>query len=314
MARPRKTGLDYFPHDCHALDDDKLSVLMAEFGNDAYVWWFGLLEWLYAGGRPFFPLQDRFTVASLARKSRVSEPRWRKILCRAALLGMVVSSPESVTSPNIVATLSSATAERDRKRELRGGLSPTNTGTNHGQTTSQTQGQTPAVSVTKERKVKEIKGITPLSPCGDSSPSTPSKPARSEVLDLDNQPTGVMLSEPERAKLIEAFGLPGFQDRAMNLSLYMRSKGVRYKSHYATLLHWERMESKRRPLPGGNGPQRFEAAGRGPPGNGSAANDVMRNEIAEIRAAADAQVMREHPELFPEAAKTQDVVHDATVA
>ena len=54
----------------------------------------------------------------------------------------------------------------------------------------------------------------------------------------------VHLSNDEKAKLIEKFGNEGFKDRVEKLSLYIESKGDKYKSHYATILNWERMESQ----------------------------------------------------------------------
>ena len=55
----------------------------------------------------------------------------------------------------------------------------------------------------------------------------------------------VHLSDIEKGKLIEQFGEDGFKDRVEKLSLYIESKGDKYKSHYATILNWERMGEQR---------------------------------------------------------------------
>ena len=50
----------------------------------------------------------------------------------------------------------------------------------------------------------------------------------------------VKLKPDEHQKLVELFGQPGADERIQNLSLYIQSKGDKYKSHYATILNWER--------------------------------------------------------------------------
>ena len=55
----------------------------------------------------------------------------------------------------------------------------------------------------------------------------------------------VLLTDEERAKLTERFGEKDAMARIENLSSAIASKGYRYKSHYATILTWERMDEKR---------------------------------------------------------------------
>lgn len=50
----------------------------------------------------------------------------------------------------------------------------------------------------------------------------------------------VHLLAEEHQKLVTQFGATGTQERIENLSSYIASKGAKYKSHYATLLVWER--------------------------------------------------------------------------
>ena len=44
MARPRKQGLTYFPHDTDACNDEKIHALMALYGAEGYAFYFILLE------------------------------------------------------------------------------------------------------------------------------------------------------------------------------------------------------------------------------------------------------------------------------
>lgn len=51
MARPRKTGMDYFPHDCNASTDEKLERLELRYPNGVgYAWYFKALERIYRTG------------------------------------------------------------------------------------------------------------------------------------------------------------------------------------------------------------------------------------------------------------------------
>jgi hypothetical protein len=49
----------------------------------------------------------------------------------------------------------------------------------------------------------------------------------------------VYLSDVEYDKLLTQFGEEGTKERILKLSLYIKSKGKKYKSHYATILIWE---------------------------------------------------------------------------
>lgn len=54
----------------------------------------------------------------------------------------------------------------------------------------------------------------------------------------------VLLADEEYQKLVDAFGVDGTEARIQKLSEGIASKGYRYKSHYATILTWERMDQK----------------------------------------------------------------------
>ncbi len=50
----------------------------------------------------------------------------------------------------------------------------------------------------------------------------------------------VFLTVEEYKKLIDSFGISGADGRIENLNDYIGSKGAKYKSHYHTILSWER--------------------------------------------------------------------------
>jgi hypothetical protein len=53
-------------------------------------------------------------------------------------------------------------------------------------------------------------------------------------------PEFVYLAEGEHKKLIEQFGDAGTKERIERLNIYLGSTGKTYKSHYYTILNWER--------------------------------------------------------------------------
>lgn len=72
-----------------------------------------------------------------------------------------------------------------------------------------------------------------------------------DILTIDVKPKkygdfqNVKLSDDEYQKLIEQFGESGTAEKITNLSLYLKSKGDKYKSHYATILSWSRKDGKK---------------------------------------------------------------------
>ena len=66
-----------------------------------------------------------------------------------------------------------------------------------------------------------------------SSPKKKTKEKKNIYLDF------VSLTDQEHKKLIDKFGEPGTQTRIEKLNNYIGSKGIKYKSHYHTILNWE---------------------------------------------------------------------------
>lgn len=83
MARPRKEGLDYFPHDTDAVNDEKLELLMAAFGPEGYAFYFILLERIYRTPTFSLNVSDAETRQILARKIGVEIERFEEMLAFA---------------------------------------------------------------------------------------------------------------------------------------------------------------------------------------------------------------------------------------
>lgn len=77
----------------------------------------------------------------------------------------------------------------------------------------------------------------------------------------------VTLTADEYSRLVERFGEESTKDRITSLSLYKQSKGAKYKSDYATILNWDRMEQKR-----------LEASGKKPIGESKKAGVTSEHE------------------------------------
>lgn len=56
----------------------------------------------------------------------------------------------------------------------------------------------------------------------------------------------IFLKQEEYDKLVERFGREGTDSRLTKLSLYVLSKGVKYKSHYHTILSWEHSDEEKK--------------------------------------------------------------------
>jgi hypothetical protein len=88
MARPPKSGLDYFPHDTDASSDDKLEALQLLYGNDGYAFYFKLCERFYNSENAELNISDAKTIQILCRKHLLMVPeKFSEILATALKFG-----------------------------------------------------------------------------------------------------------------------------------------------------------------------------------------------------------------------------------
>ena len=87
MARPQKEGLDYFPHDTDAVNDEKLEALRALYGNDGYAFFFILLERIYRSPNAEIDISDAETLQILARKVSVTQQLFSEMMQTALKWG-----------------------------------------------------------------------------------------------------------------------------------------------------------------------------------------------------------------------------------
>ncbi|RJU65931.1 replisome organizer [Coprococcus sp. AM27-12LB] len=72
--------------------------------------------------------------------------------------------------------------------------------------------------------------------CPTDKPQKQKKTAKHKYGEYNN----VLLTDTELDKLKDKF--PDWEDRIERLSIYIESKGAKYKSHYATILNWARRD------------------------------------------------------------------------
>ena len=80
---------------------------------------------------------------------------------------------------------------------------------------------------------------TPQTPQGESVPPQKKGAQKERFGSFKN----VLLTQDEKKKLIEKFGFSSAKERVENLSLFVESTGRKYKSHYATILAWDRRDN-----------------------------------------------------------------------
>lgn len=78
MARPKRKGVDYFPHDC--ISGKTLFIIEQKHGNDGYALWFKLLEFIGTKEGHFIDYNNAADREFLGAKCRLDEVSVTKIL------------------------------------------------------------------------------------------------------------------------------------------------------------------------------------------------------------------------------------------
>ncbi|WP_347491161.1 conserved phage C-terminal domain-containing protein [Desulfoscipio sp. XC116] len=87
MARPAKEGMDYFSHDTDAVNDPKIEVLRALYGNDGYAFFFILLEQIYKSSDFEVNVSDAEMQQIFARKVSVTPQKFSEMIQTAVKWG-----------------------------------------------------------------------------------------------------------------------------------------------------------------------------------------------------------------------------------
>jgi len=221
VARVQKDVVSYFPHDANACTGDTLTVLQGRFGNDGYAFWFKLLEKLSSTEGHYLDCRNSTKWQLLLAKTGVNEITGvdiMKLLVEMNAIDKDLWDSKLIWCQKLVDNVSDV--YKNRRREVP--LKP--------------------VITDKKGITTDKKGIT--TGAGTQSKVKYSKVNESIYIPYPEYPNVNKMTKEEHQKLIEKFGEAGTRDRVENLSLYLASKGDKYKNHYATILNWDKRDKK----------------------------------------------------------------------
>lgn len=121
MVRPRKSGLDYFPHDTGAANDPDIRLLIHKHGLEGYAIYFIILETAYREASYCIDVTDDEAYDLLAEKCKTTREKLDGVVktAREKLLLKIYRrhDRELLSSERILKTGRAVAAERHRKRQ-----------------------------------------------------------------------------------------------------------------------------------------------------------------------------------------------------
>lgn len=120
MSRPLKAGLNYFPHDTDAVNDDKLQSLMALHGAEGYAFYFIMLERIFRTENGRITIGTQAEKAGLAKVIGISLKKFEAILSTAIEVKCfcpdIFRTENSLTSMGIQKRLETVKNLREKER------------------------------------------------------------------------------------------------------------------------------------------------------------------------------------------------------
>ncbi|OMD06458.1 DUF4373 domain-containing protein [Paenibacillus odorifer] len=105
MARPKKEGMEYFPHDTDAVNDEKIEAMRALFGNDGYAFYFILLERIYRSGKGELDVSSFTVRTALIKKLGIDQDKFSPMLDAAFEIGLfdqvIYETRQCITSSGV---------------------------------------------------------------------------------------------------------------------------------------------------------------------------------------------------------------------
>jgi len=223
MARPRKQTVDYFPHSC--THKTTMFILEQRYGNDGYAFWFKLLEMLGQAEGHYLDLNKPATWEFLQSKTRMTNGSCDEIiglLARLEAIDAELWEQKVIWCQNFADNIAEAYRNRAVEMPQRPSFQckkPRATDVSTAETCKKSA---------NEMKLDEMK-LDEMSISPESQ--------RRRYGEFQN----VLLTDEEFTKLTEKLGYRTGAE-IEKLSAYMKSKGKRYKDHYATILSWTRRD------------------------------------------------------------------------
>jgi len=194
MARPQKTGLDYFPHDTDSISDEKVDYMRMLYKNDGYAFYFITLERIYKSNNFELNVSDAETKQILCRKVSVTISELEKMILSATKIGLFDKEEYEkrgvLTSSGIKKRAEIVVKKREKMQNLY------NKRVSEAETLPETTPETPQ---RKEKKSKVNNNVTRF-----FSEDTPEYTLA--VLMLDQiKSTGTTMKDPDLNKWSESF-------------------------------------------------------------------------------------------------------------
>ena len=249
MARPVKPGLDYFPLDTSFFQrDDRIQLTLARFGPDAVAVYLYLLCRCY-GDQGYYLRLDEALWQVLCDKLRLSRQRAEEILAWLGQLQLVdpgLLTRGVVSSHGIQRRYQEVMKARCPRRQSRLRVNPDWWLLSAEETSAfiAFPGEELALPISQEET-----RIPP--PKGNETKSDESKAEQREAATAASTapspaPTGELLGKfrnvrlsPDELAALQA-QTPDWAELIEDLSSYLASSGKSYRSHFATLLRWQR--------------------------------------------------------------------------
>ena len=221
MARPQKQTVDYFPHDANASNGDTLTILESQFGNDGYAFWFKLLERVSTTENHVIDAKNSVKWQILLAKCHLTAETAENIMRVLADLDAIDAdlwrSDRLIWCQNFVDGI--ADAYRKRKHAV-----PTR----------------PVSNARKPVSGADNSITTAINPQTKLNKTKLNKNNKHPFGEFQN----VLLTSEELEKLNTRFGKAQAGQLIETLSQGIKSKGYKYKDHYATILAWQRRDDK----------------------------------------------------------------------
>ncbi len=225
MARPYKQTVDYFPHDTDASDGKTLTIIQAKYGNDGYAFWYKLLQLLGKAPGHYYDFNKPADWEFLLAKTHQNDTeKGKAILDTLALLDAI--DPELYAHGVIWC------------QKFVDGVAGVYNRTEKGVP------QRPGFLVNVENKGVSVNNNPEKTTETPQTKLKETKLNKTKYIPYPEFPNVDKMTKEEHQKLIALFGEAGTKDRIENLSLYIASKGDKYKNHYATILAWDKRDKK----------------------------------------------------------------------
>ena len=217
MARPKKEGMDYFPHDTDAVNDEKIEALRLLYGNDGYAFYFILLERIYRTKEFELDVSDAETQQILARKVGVNLEVFQQMLETSLKRGCFdreeYENRGVLTSEGIQKRAGVVVEKREKMR-----------------------------SKYRNDKVSEVSDAETTQETGVETPQSKVKESKEKKSKEKNKKIKyaefVSLEQSEYDKLVEQHGEESVKEMINVLDNYKGANGKKYKSDYRAILTW----------------------------------------------------------------------------